>query len=255
MTSGSLSLVRLGRSLADGWCAMTRASVRGESLLLPGAALGIGGEPFADMNWACVYGPEGVDEAVRRVVSRLRERGLPAFISVTSPVASEAEVAAGDLGLRRSHPLPLMVLRAAEARRADAGFAVRRVTDLAGVREAALVAGEAFGIPVEACVSMFGPLFAELDAADLFLACHHGAAVAVAGAARAGPAVGLYAVGTRLAHRRKGAGSAAVSAAIDHHIRAGAHLFTLLAEPDAERFYAERGFVVVDRTTTWQVPA
>lgn len=67
MGSRRVSLVDLGRAIGDGWCAFGRGAVRGEALLVPGGGLGIDGEPFPDMNFGYVFGPDGVGEAVRHV--------------------------------------------------------------------------------------------------------------------------------------------------------------------------------------------
>jgi hypothetical protein len=75
--------------------------------------------------------------------------------------------------------------------------------------------------------------------------------VAVAGSGLAGDIAGIYAVGTRITHRRRGAGAAAVSAVVDHQLRAGAHWFGLLSPPAAEPFYAGLGFVAVDHPGRW----
>ena len=91
--------------------------------------------------------------------------------------------------------------------------------------------------------------------ADFFAAGRDGHPVAVAGTGRIGDLVGVYAVGTRKAQRRRGAAAAAVSAAIDHHVARGAHLFCLVSAPAAEPLYRGLGFTVVDHPDVWHVPA
>ena len=61
--------------------------------------------------------------------------------------------------------------------------------------------------------------FPHLPGADIFAAGHDGEPVAVAGTGRLGDIVGVYAVGTRQAQRRRGAAAAAMTAAMDHHVR------------------------------------
>ena len=84
-----------------------------------------------------------------------------------------------------------------------------------------------------------------------YLALHDGRPVAVAGSALVGDIAGIYAVGTRATHRHRGAGAAAMTAAVDHQMRAGAHWFGLLSAPAAEPFYAGLGFVTVDHPGVW----
>jgi len=202
MGSRRVSLVDLGRAVGDGWCAFGRGAVRGEALLVPGGGLGIGGEPFPDMNFGYVFGPDGVGEAVRHV---------------------------------------------------EHEYVVERASDVDGVMDAVDVLGDAYEIAPEWVRSLLGPTFPDLPSADVFLTRREGRALAAAGTGRSGSTVGIYAVGTRQAHRRRGAAAAAVSAALDHHVRTGAHLFGLLSAPDAELLYAGLGFAVVDHAQMWRV--
>ena len=253
MGSRRISLVDLGRAVGDGWCAFVRGAVHGEVLLLPGGSLGIGGEAFPDMNFAYVFGPEGVGDAVRRFHGALRARGLPGSIAVLSPAADEAAEVAAGLGLVSGGADPFMCVHAADARHVEHGYVVERVSDMDGVMDAADTLGDAYQLPAEWIRSMVGPGFPDLPNADLFLTRGEGRALAAAGSGRVGSTVGIYAVGTRLAHRRRGAAAAAVSAALDHHVRTGAHLFGLLSAPDAEPLYAGLGFAVVDHARVWHV--
>ncbi|HEY5387085.1 MAG TPA: GNAT family N-acetyltransferase [Thermoleophilia bacterium] len=253
MGSREVSLVDLARAVGDGWCAFVRGAVRGEALLVPGGSLGIGGEPFPDMNFGYVYGPEGVGAAMRRFDRSLRERGLPGSIAVLSPAAEEAAGAAARLGLVDGGSAPFMCVHSGDAQHVEHEYAVECVSDTGGVMDAAEVLGDAYEIPPEWIRSMVGPGFPDLPNADLFLARRDGRALAAAGTGRTGPTAGLYAVGTRMAHRRRGAAAAAVSGALDYHVRTGARLFGLLSDPDAEALYASLGFAVVDHARIWRV--
>jgi GNAT superfamily N-acetyltransferase len=251
MGSQPLSVVNVSRCVGDGWCAFVRAAMRGEALLLPGGSLGLTGEDSPHLNAAVVHGPSGVEEAVHRFAMRLHELGLPGTVVASSTVAVEAEAAAVESRLRRGPAILLMCLRAGDARRAEVDYPVERVTDLAGVRDAAIVLASTCDVTPELCERMLGPGFAALPASQIFLAKHEGRAIAVAGTSRVGPIVGFQAVATRPAHRRRGAGAAAVTAAIDHHLRDGARLFALFTEPGLEPFYASLGFVPADRMHSW----
>ena len=120
-----------------------------------------------------------------------------------------------------------------------------------GVLAAGDILADAFDLPIDWCQRLLGVGFAGRTDAAAFLALHDGRPVAVAGSARIGDIAGIYGVGTRHSHRRRGAAAAAVSAAIDHDMAAGARWFGLLSTPAAEPFYAGLGFVVVDHASTW----
>ena len=132
---------------------------------------------------------------------------------------------------------------------------MRRAADPAALRAAAYVLADAFDMQSAWCEHLLGPGFATLPDAAVFVAYDDDKAVAACGTARVGGVVGLYAVGAIHAHRRRGAATAVVAGALDAHIAAGAHLFGLLADPDAEGLYAGLGFAPVDVVSAWSVPA
>jgi GNAT superfamily N-acetyltransferase len=73
----------------------------------------------------------------------------------------------------------------------------------------------------------------------------------VAGSARIGDIAGIYGVGTRQSHRGRGAAAAAVTAAIEHGMDAGARWFGLFSPAVAEPFFTGLGFVAVDHAGVW----
>ncbi|HEY5168587.1 MAG TPA: GNAT family N-acetyltransferase [Thermoleophilia bacterium] len=248
------SLVQLMGAHGEGWRAFVGSAERGESWTAPGVSVGIGGEPSHNLNWIVVYGPDGVAEGIAGAVRELRRRSLPGLLYAASPAAAEAAGAAEALGLVHSGSVPLMCAHAGDVVRAEGDHETRRVDDVEGVLAAGDILGDAFELPVDWCQRLLGVGFAGRTDASVYLSLHDGRPVAAAGVARIGDIAGIYAVGTRHSHRRRGAGATAVSAAIDHELRAGAHWFALLSAPDAEPFYAELGFVTVDHASTWVLP-
>lgn len=160
MGSRRVSLVDLGRAIGDGWCAFGRGAVRGEALLVPGGGLGIDGEPFPDMNFGYVFGPDGVGEAVRRFHQLLSERRPRS-------------------GRRRLAPVHVRAL-GERARHVEHEYVVERASDVDGVMDAADVLGDAYEIPPEWVRSLLGPTFPDLPSADVFLTRREGRALAAA---------------------------------------------------------------------------
>jgi GNAT superfamily N-acetyltransferase len=72
-----------------------------------------------------------------------------------------------------------------------------------------------------------------------------------------GATAGVYAVGTLRSHRRKGAATALVAAAVRDAVGAGCDVIGLrtLAGSDAERLYARYGFEVAHESRLWEMPA
>ena len=249
------SLVDLVGAHGEGWRAFIGSAERGESWAAPGVSVGIGGEPSHNLNWIVAYGPDGVTDGIAAAVAVLRRRALPGLLYAASPVAAEAAEVARDLGFVHSGAVPAMCAHAGDVVRAEGGHETRRVSDIEGALAAGDVLGDAFEMPVDWCQRLLGVGFVGRTDASVFLSLHDGRPVAVAGSALVGDIAGIYAVGTRHSHRRRGAGAAVVSAAIDHGLQAGAHWFGLLSSPDAEPFYAGLGFVAVDHASTWVLPA
>lgn len=251
MSRATPSLVELFRAQGDGWRAFLGAAERGESWAAPGVSVGIGGEASPDVNWIVAYGPEAVGDGIEAAVRVLRRRNLPGSLYAASTVAAEAAEAARDLGFTAAGHVPLMCAHAGDVVRAAEGHETRVVDDMEGILAAGDVLGDAFDLPVDWCQRLLGVGFARLTGAVACLALHDGRPVAVAGAALTGDIAGIYAVGTKSSHRRRGAGGAALSAVVDRQLRAGARWFGLFSAPDAEPFYGGLGFVAVDHPGLW----
>lgn|GEM_PF-1069159 len=245
------SLVELVRAQGEGWRAFIGSAEHGESWSAPGVSVGIGGEASHELNLVVAYGPEGVGDGIAGAAAVLRRRGLPGGVYAASPVAVEAAEAAAALGFAAAGRLPLLCAHAGDVVRPEGGHATVRIAGVEGVLAAGDILADAFSLPVDWCQRLLGVGFAGRKDAAVFLALHDGRPVAVAGSAQIGDIAGIYAAGTRHSHRRRGAGAAAVSAAIDHHLGAGARWFALFSSPEAEPFYAGLGFVVVDRASRW----
>ncbi len=251
MRHSTPSLVELFRAQGEGWRAFIGAAERGESWETPGVSVGIGGEASHDVNWIVAFGPDGVADGIAGAAEVLRRRDLPGAVYAASTVAGEAAEAAGELGFVHAGHLHLMCAHATDVVRACEGHETRRVTGMEGILAAGDILADAFELPVDWCRRLLGVGFARLAGATAYLALHDGRPVAVAGAALQGDIAGLYGVATRSTHRRRGAGGCALSAAVDHQLRAGAHWFGLLSAADAEPFFAGLGFVTVDHPDVW----
>lgn len=245
------SLAHLFRAQGEGWRAFMGAAERGESWAAPGVSVGIGGEASPDLNWMVAHGPDGVAEGIEAAVGVLRRRGLPGSLFAASTVADEAAAVARELGLSDAGHVPFMCVHASHVVRVAEGHETRLVDDVEGILAAGDILADAFELPVDWCQRVLGVGFARLTDAAACLALHDGRPVAVAGSARVGDVAGIYAVGTRSSHRRRGAGAVALSAVMDLQLRAGARWFGLFSAPDGEAFYTGLGFVAVDHPGRW----
>lgn len=243
------------RAQGEGWRAFIGSAEHGETWAAPGVSVGIAGEASPQVNLVVAYGPHGVSDGIAGAAKALRRRGLPGGLYAASPVAAEAADAARAEGFTPGGRLALMCVHAGDVERAEGDHPAVRVTGVEGALAAGDILADAFDLPVDWCRRILGVGFPRRTDAAAFLALHDGRPVAVAGSAQVGDIAGIHAVGTRRTHRRRGAGTAAVSAAIDHHLAAGARWFVLFSPPATEAFYAGLGFVPVDHATRWVLRA
>lgn len=245
------SLAGLVRAQGEGWRAFIGSAEHGESWAAPGVSVGIGGEASERVNLVVVHGSGSADDGIAGAAAVLRRRGLPGSVYAASPLAAEAGRAAAARGFTASAQLALMCVHAGDVVRSEDGHPTVRVAGLEGVLAAGEILADAFDLPADWCQRLLGVGFPSRTDAAAFIALHDGRPVAVAGSAQVGDVAGIHVVGARLAHRRRGAGTAAVSAAVEHHLRAGARWFAVFSPPATEPFFAGLGFVVVDHASTW----
>jgi len=256
VSSASLDALALARALGVAWSVVARGSARGESLLLPGGSAGLAGEQLVPTNWVVVHGPDGVADAVRVFAGRLRDRGLPGLIGVSPAVAAPAEPVAVELGLTPGDPLPLMACPAGAFRSAERpgdGLDVVQVRDEAGLDEVAGVLADAFAAPFDACRGYLGPPGRHATGIGFFLSRIDGVGAAAVTTAQVGDVVGIFAMGTRADLRRRGAGAAALTAAMRHHLDRGAVVFVLQASDMGRPLYEALGFATLEEAATWLV--
>ena len=246
-------LLALKRDLGDGYARFARRCSRGEGILHPGGGLGIGGEAFPDLNWGDTWGPRW-DEAFRLFVARLRERGLPGVLSTMAGVGDEAAGLARELGIGEAAAVvPFMVCPRERARADRAGLVCRRLEP--GDAEAAdVIWTEAFEPPPGVMAAMMGPAFFSARDVSFWAAEVDGRAAAVACGIRIGDTGGIYAVGTLPELRRRGAGGAAVSAAMEHLAGIGVTTFALQASDIGRPVYERLGFRTEAQVTLWAIP-
>jgi len=255
VTSPEVDPLSLARALGIAWSLVTRASLRGESILLRGGSAGLAGEQFLPTNWVVVHGPEGVDAAVRAFAGRLRAHELPGLIAVSPAVAELAEPAARELRLAPDEPVPLMACpaEAFRPRTHSVDVSVVRAVDDRDVEAVADVLADAFGAPYDACRGYLGTSRRDTPGVDFFLARVEGRGAAALTTARVDDVVGVFAMGTRPDERRQGAAAAALTGAMRYHLDRGAAMFVLQTSAMGRPLYKSLGYEVVEEAATWLV--
>lgn len=263
-TDGPPGLDRLWEAYGRG-SAMLFGSAPGACIdLRHGGSLTLSGEPFLEMNWGVVGEATAADEGpahlLQRFVGVIRSKGVDAYLMAPSSVAAGLTPVAARLGLATSDGSPLMLRR----RTPDRVFVIQQETvtvervrdewaleDVAGVLEAA------FEAPAGVVERAFPPQVLDTPGLEVFVLRLDGEAASAVMTTRVGDLLGLWAMGTTPALRRRRLGRHLLEAVIDvHGDRPDPPAwFFLTASPAGKPLYETLGFVVVDTPTVVDVPA
>ncbi len=223
-----------------------------EVRLAPGALLGISGGPTADFNMAFIDEAAGDEARFGEFIGHVERAGVAAVFMVSGACAPRLGPIARELGLVEAGSAPLMALDDPSPRPVDPGFAVHQVRDEKSLGVVADLVAAAFSLDREWVGRTFcSKALLEVPSLSFFLASTQGEPISAV-TTTAGPnVVGIWSMATAPQHQRRGAGRAALLAAIDHHRRRGAKAFYLIATPAGKPLYDSVGFGTVDDCTLW----
>jgi GNAT superfamily N-acetyltransferase len=202
------------------------------------------GLPMALFN-GCMVVTDAPAAAVADAVAWVRGRDVPFGVWIDEEAAPDASAGAAREGLeRRPEPYPGMAVRPLPtAPSPPAGVTVRPVQDV-GI-SAYYAVQEAAGVPPALARRAIPEGFAHDPRVRVFVAELDGEPVGNAIAIRTGRVVGVYAVGTLPAARRRGVGSAATWACLEAGRAWGCDVAVLQSSAMALGLYRRMGFETV----------
>ena len=229
------------------------ASVDGaEVRLAPGAMLGISGGPTADFNMALLDGAPGDEARLVEFVAEVERAAVPAIFMLSGACGGRLGPRAREHGLVEVGSAPLMALADPPSRPADPTFAVQHVTDEGSLGVVADLVAASFSLDREWVGRTFcSTALLEEPSFSFFLASRQGEPYSAVTTTADRHVVGIWSMATAPGHQRKGAGRAALLAAIEHHRSLGARAFYLIATPAGKPLYDSLGFVTVDECPLW----
>ncbi len=128
--------------------------------------------------------------------------------------------------------------------RMPAGFEVRRVADTAGLEDHRAVVTEGFAVPRRVAVETSGPGLLDIPECSLYVGYQDGRPVTSGMGWRSGRTIGVYAIATVPAARRRGHGEAMTARVVADGIRAGCDVAALQASEAGRPIYERLGFRV-----------
>jgi len=202
------------------------------------------GLPMSLFN-GCIAVSDAPSAAIADAVAWVRGRGAPFGVWVDEEAAPEASAGAARAGLeRRPEPYPGMAVRPLpEAPSPPAGVTVRPVQDVG--LSAYYAVQEAAGAPPALARRAIPEGFASDPRVRVFVSELDGEPVGNAIAIRTGRVVGVYAVGTLPAARRRGVASAATWACLEAGRAWGCDVAVLQSSAMALGLYRRMGFETV----------
>lgn len=212
--------------------------------------------PVAEMN-QCLLKTPGykLERTLERVEQYRRRVGVPLRMHVAEEHAAIAPALAAR-GYVAADPVPAMVLDPIEpAAPPVGGLDVRRVDDSATLADFGATAFETFGYPVElAPVAMTEDLTA-WPGVELFVGYLDGAPACCSMLLVSGDVAGIYWVGVRAPHRRRGLGAAVTAHAALAGKARGCNAASLQASVMGAPVYARMGFSRVRNYLRFDLPA
>jgi GNAT superfamily N-acetyltransferase len=209
-------------------------------------------EQHNDVN-QCVLAPGAGAADAERVVSLIAGANVPAVISVSSEADEKVTARLARAGFEAA-PLPEPLMRRLTAPTADTSrFAVARVRNQADLQTAIKICAEGHAIDQ----GILGRVLARDPSGDedvsTWLAWDRDEPISVVWLTH-GDHIGVWEMMTPSRHRRRGAGRAVLSAALDESWQPSNKGAFLWATPAGRPLYESFGFDVLDDATIWTTP-
>ena len=211
--------------------------------------------PLANAVW--VTADEIIDpRSLTDAVGDLAAAGLPSSVLVREGKAPRAEKVARATSREAKGRIPIMVTTPDELRQREiAGFEIVRAEDDVSLADARRMAEGGFETPPGLLAPMYdGPVLRH-PAVTAFLGLVDGRPVTTAIIVREGSSVGVFNVGTPVAHRRRGYGGAITARVVADAFNEGASFAYLHASRMGEPVYRGIGFREVDAIVSFDPPA
>jgi GNAT superfamily N-acetyltransferase len=228
-----------------------RAAPGYEARLVPGAALGLSGEPHADFNYLVISGGPDPAARLRELTQAAQSRNLP-FTAIFAEELQEALApTATSLGIRRVGSMPLMIFRPRVGSIDSSAFQVARVESEQDLRTAVEMFSRAFGSSPDIACRVLTSATLQFSEIECFIARRERVPVSTVWTTRRGGMVTIWNMATPTEHQRQGAGYALLTQVIAYHLERGVTLFSLLATEAGFPLYQRIGFQTVANPTVW----
>ena len=209
--------------------------------------------PDIELNVCALFPPAGRAEA-SELVARIDAVDTPALVFVSRSMDETVRSALGDRGFRpTTTPEPLMWRSGSSALvpKAASGFTVRRVIEAADLVGLEVILAAAIMMPPEIARRQFALGRLVGDGLGSWVAWDDDQPVRAVTLSWDAQACAVWEMMTMPAHRRRGAGRAALIAALNDVLRPSMTGSVLVSTPLGRALYESLGFVAFDESITW----
>lgn len=204
------------------------------------------GLPIPNFNRITVFEPPAPAD-LEEAVSWMAEREVPFQVTVASPALELVRDRAPSLGLEEVDDQPVMAMPSlADIPPRNPPVPIDPVTDMDGLETFVDVSAEIFGFPVEVARELVTEVVLEVEDLTFFVATEGGEPVGCGQLTRSGDVAGVYTIGVREGHRRRGIATAMSWEVLRRGRRLGCEVGVLQSSGMAVPVYEGMGFETVE---------
>ena len=207
------------------------------------------GEAHPDLN-ECVLTSRARAEDAVELVAFIAVAGVPALVSVASSAGPEVSAPLADAGFARAPAREPLMWCATRPPRQTGELRVEQIRSAQARAEAIAIISDAHMMPPEVADRTLAPVSDLGGRVAAWIAYAGDEAISVVWATP-GPRIGIWSMMTPPVHRRKGAGRAVLTCALEELWGPDTEGAFLFSTPAGRPFYESVGFAAVDDATTW----
>ena len=225
----------------------------GEIRITPGGALGLSGEPVADLNMLALTSPPSAaaEQLLAESMALADARDLPLLALAPPDTGAALAAQAARLGLEAAGTMPLMVLHGAPRTKPLCACEIEPAIGPTGLRIFTELASAAFQLPADSLARAWAGNFGDTSVAQTYLAYVDGTPSSSVTMTRTGATAGVWCMATPPERQGRGLGRALLTGVIEELRSEGVERFYLFATAAGRPLYESLGFTTLADDAVW----
>lgn len=224
-----------------------------EIRITPGGALGLSGEPVADLNMLALASPPSAaaERLLADSMALVEGRDLPLLAMAPPDTGAALAASAARLGLEAAGTIPLMVLHGAPRTKPLCACEIEPALGPEGLRIFSKLASAAFQLPADSLARAWAGAFGDTSGARTYVAYADGAPSSSVTMTRNGATAGVWCMSTPPERQGRGLGRALLTGVIEELRAEGVERFYLFATAAGRPLYESLGFETLAEDAVW----